>query len=67
MAAKPKPGKPKRGAPPKPPDERKGIIMPIRLTQGEKAEIDAVADGNASKWARNQLLRAARAAKNRKQ
>jgi hypothetical protein len=52
--------KKKMGAPPKPPEERKSVLLPIRLTEGEKAEVDAVAGGNVSKWARAVLLRAAR-------
>jgi len=52
--------KPKRGAPPKPPEERRSVLLPIRLTKAEKAEIDAAADGKASTWARGVLLRAAK-------
>jgi hypothetical protein len=51
--------KPKRGAPPKPPEKRKGVLMAIRLTAAEKAKVDAAADGNVSKWARDVLVRAA--------
>jgi hypothetical protein len=51
--------KPRRGAPLKPPEERKSVLLPIRLTEAEKAEIDSAADGKASTWARAVLLRAA--------
>ena len=49
-----------RGRPEKPPEERKSVMVPIRLTTAEKAQIDAVADGNVSEWARGVLLKAAR-------
>ncbi len=52
--------KPKRGAPPKPPEKRKGVLMAIRLTEAEKAMIDAAAGENVSKWARDALVRAAK-------
>lgn len=50
----------KRGAPKKPPEERKSVTLPIRLSEAEKALIDAAADGKASTWARSVLLRAAK-------
>jgi hypothetical protein len=50
----------KRGAPEKLPEERKSVLMAIRFTEAEKAEIDAAADGKASTWARDVLLRAAK-------
>ena len=39
--------------------------MAIRLTEAEKAAIDAAADGKASTWARDVLLRAVKRRKNR--
>jgi hypothetical protein len=51
---------PKRGAPVKPPEERKDVLFAIRLTAAEKATIDAASDGKASAWARSVLLRAAK-------
>ncbi len=50
----------RRGAPKKPPEDRRSVLLPIRLTEAEKASIDSVADGKASTWAREVLLRAAR-------
>lgn len=51
---------PKRGAPEKPPEQRKSVLLGVRMTEAERAEIDAAADGKASTWARDVLLRAAR-------
>jgi hypothetical protein len=50
----------KRGAPQKPPEERRSVLLPIRLTVAEKSDIDAAAEGKASTWARDVLLRAAK-------
>jgi hypothetical protein len=50
----------RRGAPKKPPEERRSVMLPIRLTEAEKAMIDVAAGGKASTWARNVLLRAAK-------
>ena len=50
--------KKKMGAPVKPPEERKSVLMAIRFTEAEKAAIDSAADGKASTWARDVLLRA---------
>lgn len=50
----------RRGAPEKPPEDRKTVLLGVRLTESEKAEIDAAADGKASTWARKTLLRAAK-------
>ena len=52
--------KKKMGAPTKPPEERKSVLMAIRFTEAEKAAIDSAADGKASTWARRVLLRAAK-------
>ena len=52
--------KKKMGAPVKPPEERKSVLMAIRFTEAEKAAIDSAADGKASTWARDVLLRAAK-------
>ena len=49
---------PKRGAPVKPPEERKDVLFAIRLTAAERASIDAASNGKASTWARDVLLRA---------
>jgi hypothetical protein len=51
---------PKRGAPEKPPEQRKSVLLGVRMTGTERAEIDAAAGGKASTWAREVLLRAAR-------
>ena len=59
--------KPKRGAPKKPPEERRSVLLPIRLTEAEKADIDAAAEGKASTWARGILVRAARRAQKSRQ
>lgn len=50
----------RRGAPEKPPEERRSVLLPIRLTQAERDAIDVAADGKASTWARDVLLRAAK-------
>ena len=50
----------KRGAPTKPPEERKSVLVPIRMTADEKAELESAADGKLSTWARDVLLKAAR-------
>lgn len=50
----------KRGAPTKPPEERRSVLLPIRVTEAEKAELEAAADGKLSTWARDLLLRSAR-------
>jgi hypothetical protein len=52
--------KKKMGAPVKPPEERKSVLMAIRFTEAEKAAIDSAAEGKASTWAREVLLKAAR-------
>ncbi len=49
-----------RGRPPKEPDERKSAELRIRLTEQERAELDAAAGGNTSTWARELLMKAAR-------
>ena len=52
----------KRGAPPKPPEQRKGHVVQIRLTSDEKAGCERAAhlDGmKMSKWARETLTRGA--------
>ncbi len=48
--------------PPKPEAERLTEHLTVRLTQDEKALVDAVADGNSSRWAREYLVPAARRA-----
>ncbi len=50
----------RRGAPEKPPEQRKTELLPIRLTKAEKALVDQAANGKVSAWARGILLRAAR-------
>ena len=55
--------KPKRGAPQKPPEERKGDPVQIRLTAAERAACEtaaAASDKKLSAWARETLVRAAR-------
>jgi len=52
----------KRGAPVKPPDERKASVVQIRLTDAEKAECELAAkaeDIKMSAWARRTLVKAA--------
>jgi len=52
----------KRGAPPKPPNERKANVIQIRLTDAEKAECELAArteDTKMSTWARRALVKAA--------
>jgi hypothetical protein len=51
---------PERGRPPKKNADRKTAELRIRLTEAERAELDAAADGSTSTWARNLLLREAR-------
>jgi hypothetical protein len=51
---------PKRGAPEKPPEQRRSVLLGVRMTVAERAEIDAAADDKASTWARVVLLKAAR-------
>ena len=50
----------KRGAPEKPPEHRRSVLLGVRMTEAERAEIDSAAEGKASTWAREVLLRAAR-------
>ena len=53
----------KRGAPEKPPEERKGNVVQIRLTDDDKAACEQAAalDGiKMSQWARDTLLRSAK-------
>ena len=52
-----------RGRPPKPPEERRTDELRIRLTERERAELDRVAGGNTSTWARQLLLKVARSGK----
>lgn len=48
------------GRPPKPPEERKAAELRIRLTEAQRAELDAAAGQDTSTWARDVLLRAAK-------
>jgi uncharacterized protein (DUF1778 family) len=53
----------KRGAPKKPPEERKGDPVQIRLTSAERAACEAAAAASEQKlaaWARETLVRAAK-------
>jgi len=50
----------RRGAPKKPPRERKTVLLGVRMTEAERATIDAASSGKASTWARGVLLRAAK-------
>jgi hypothetical protein len=54
------PAKPRRGAPVKPPGERKSALVLIRVTETEKADLESAAGGKVATWARGVLLRAAR-------
>ena len=49
-----------RGRPPKPPEERKAAELRIRLTEAQRAELDAAAGQDTSTWARRVLLAAAK-------
>lgn len=48
-----------RGRPPKPKDERKSSELRIRLTEEERATLDAAAGEKTSTWARDTLLQVA--------
>jgi len=50
----------RRGAPEKPPGDRKSVLLGVRMTTAEREEVNAAAEGKASTWAREVLLRAAR-------
>jgi uncharacterized protein (DUF1778 family) len=53
----------KRGAPVKSPEERKGNVVQIRLTDDEKAACESAAGLTGKKmsaWARDTLVRAAK-------
>jgi hypothetical protein len=50
---------PERGRPPKDPEDLKSAELRIRLTEAERAQLDAAAGDNTSTWARELLLRAA--------
>jgi hypothetical protein len=49
-----------RGRPPKPPEDRKAAELRIRLTEAQRAALDAAAGQDTSTWAREVLLRAAK-------
>jgi hypothetical protein len=52
-----------RGRPPKKPEDRKTAAMLIPMTDAEKQQIQAAAEGDGEKpvtWARDVLLRAAK-------
>lgn len=51
---------PRRGRPPKAAADKMSAALHIKLTEAERAEIDAAADGEPTAWARAVLLRAAR-------
>ena len=49
-----------RGRPPKPPQERRSVMLRIRLTIAERDSLDVAASGGkTSEWARAVLLKAA--------
>ena len=50
----------RRGAPKKPPEERKTAELRIRLTETQRVELDSAAGQDTSTWARDVLLRAAK-------
>ena len=55
--------KPKRGAPEKPPEDRKSAIVLLRLTEAERADCESAAglDGlKLATWARKTLTSAAK-------
>ena len=49
-----------RGAPTKPPEERKSALLLIRLTEADKTLIESAADGKPATWARDVLVKAAK-------
>jgi len=49
-----------KGRPERPPELRKTNILKIRLSESERLDLDAAADGKTSTWARDVLLRAAK-------
>jgi hypothetical protein len=51
----------KMGRPPKPDSERKSAELRIRLTDEERKALDRAAGENTSTWAREVLLKAAKA------
>jgi len=50
----------KRGAPTKPPEQRKSRIFPVRLTEEEFSLLNTAANGKTSAWAREILIRTAK-------
>jgi len=54
------PMKKDRGRPPKPPEERKGRYLTIRISDDDMAEFHRASGGKVSQWVRETLLRAAR-------
>lgn len=49
-----------RGRPKKAPGENRSVVMPIRLTEAERQEIELAAGGQPSVWIREVALAAAR-------
>jgi hypothetical protein len=56
----------KRGAPPKPSDQLKTVIFPIRMTIKEREIVSAAGGKKPSAWARKMLLNAALKATNKR-
>ena len=55
--------KPKRGRPPKPPEESKGEVYQLRLSEAERAEYQKAADRAEmllAAWMRDRLSKAAK-------
>jgi hypothetical protein len=50
----------KRGAPVKPPDQRKSKLFAIRFTEAELEAVERAGGSKPSAWAREVLLRAAK-------
>jgi len=46
-----------RGRPPKPAEDQRTNILKICLTDAERAELDTLAGGKTSVWARDVLLK----------
>jgi hypothetical protein len=54
-----------RGRPPKPTNEKRAILFPIRVNEAELEAIKRAGGGKPSTWARDILLRAAARRKNK--
>lgn len=55
--------KPKRGRPFKKPEEIRGSVLYLKLTQAERELVDRAGGENPTVWAREAVIRAAKRAK----